>query len=398
MKESNEILDFYDSFPVSAKEGDKIQIDGTVEYIQYQSESSGYTVAIIEVGDDEVTAVGNLYGIEVGDTVRLIGEWTVHPTYGEQLRVEAFEKELPVTTDAIIKYLSSGVIKGVGRKTAERIVGIYGADSFDVIENHPEYLADIPGISIAKAREISEQMRSQSGLRNVMIFFRDFFGPATSVRIFKKFGSGAVEIVKGNPYILCEKVNGISFKSCEEIAAVLGYDPLSESRIIAGIKHCLSENANQHGHTYIPYDRLVSLVASFLDVNVDLVESVFKSPIRDLIIKRISGIDCVFLKEYYESENFIIRKLSLLNKVFPQDNYLEVNNVISQIQFEEGIEYAEMQKKAIHTAVDNGVMILTGGPGTGKTTIIRAIIRLAERMGYSVALAAPTGRAAKRMS
>ncbi len=396
MADFKSIPEFLSSF--GSEEDGKIQIEGTVEYITYQSESTGYTVAVVSVDDDEMTVVGNLVGIEVGDWVRLVGEWTVHQTYGEQFRVDAYDKELPATTDAIIKYLSSGIIKGVGRKTAERIAGQFGADTFSVIENHPDILADIPGISLNKAREISDQLKSQSGLRNFMMFFREYFGPATSVRIYKKLGANAVEMIKGNPYLLYGKVNGVTFRSCEDIADSVGFDKSSESRIIAGIKYCLAENANKHGHTFIPYDRLVPLVSQFLEVGSESVENTLNSVNSEIIVTELAGMKCVYLRYYYDAELYIVRKLGLLNKVFPHDNAVEVERVIAQIEFEENIEYAAMQKKAIHTAIENGVMILTGGPGTGKTTIIRAIIRLAERMGYNVALAAPTGRAAKRMS
>lgn len=379
-------------------DGDKITLEGAVAYITYQNEQNGYAVCDLDIGKEEITVVGILPGIAVGETIRAQGHWENHSTYGPQFKVEYYEKELPTTAAAMERYLASGSIKGIGKKTAKKIVAMFGVDTFDVIENHPSYLTDIPGITPKKADEMSEAFRSQFGMRSVMMFCRDYFGPAVSIKIYKQFGSGAVEIIKQNPYVLCEKVNGIGFESADKLAESLEFDRSSDERIKSGLKYALSCNAVKNGHTFIPTEKLVPLAASILDVDRDRIEEILQKPINGLKIVNFGGTSCAYLTEYYDAEMFIAKKLSLLMSVFRRDSADDVSRLVEQVEHEEGIEYAAKQKKAIVSALENGVMVLTGGPGTGKTTVIRAIIRIGERLGCKVALAAPTGRAAKRMS
>lgn len=387
-----------ENLPVSEKEDLLPTLEGTVSHITYCNESNGYTVCDLDLGDDEAVIVGILPGITKGEMIRVQGKWETHATYGQQFKVEFYERQLPATADAIVKYLSSGVVKGIGKKTALKIVSMFGTDTFDVIEHHPEFLCDIPGISQSKAKEIQSQFESRFGMRNVMLFFQDYFGPATSVKIWKHFGSGAVERVKQNPYLLCEEINGIGFDRADKLAESIGYAKDSDERIRSGIKYAVSCNAIKNGHTFVPLSKLVPLCAGLLDLSEERIESVLGDGVPGTTVARYGGSACLYLDEYLDAEQTIVRKMMLLSKVFPREGIGGIDRLISQIEQEDDIEYATMQRRAIHQAMENGIMILTGGPGTGKTTIIRAIIRISGRMGYHVALAAPTGRAAKRMS
>lgn len=373
-------------------------LEGTVSHITFCNESNGYTVCNLDTGDDEPVIVGLLPGITEGELIRVQGRWETHATYGQQFKVESYERQLPVTTDAMVKYLSSGTVKGIGKKTAMKIVAMFGADTFDVIEHHPEYLTDIPGINAAKAKDIQTQFESRFGMRNVMMFFQDYFGPATSVKIWKHFGSSAVDRVRQNPYLLCEEIQGIGFERADRLAENIGYARDSDDRIRSGIKYALRGNAVQNGHTFLPVSRLIPLTAKLLDLPEERIGGVLNAGVDGTALDRCGGTDCLYLDEYLDAEKVIVDKLELLAQVYHRDNTDDLDRLIAQAEMEDQIKYAARQRKAICQAIESGVMILTGGPGTGKTTVIRAIIRIATRLGYDIALAAPTGRAAKRMS
>lgn len=380
---------------------DKAEIAGTVEHIIYQSEESGYTVCEVATENDELfTVVGEMPFLGAGEMIKAVGKWTLHQTFGRQFRVEYYEKELPATENAILKYLSSRAIKGIGPSIALKIVGQYGVDSFDVIENHPEWLAEIPGISLKKAKAMSEDFKTQFGLRSVMMFCRDFFGPALAVRIYKKWGSGAIDVIKRNPYVLCDEIHGIGFEKADNVARSLGIENYREERIKAGVKYLLYYNGTQNGHMFLPLDKLVFAVSTTLAADEDTalksIEELVSS--KQLTIKKYNGRACVYLQNYYEAEKYVSEKLQMLDNFCPKIEISDIGRMIMRIESEFGVEYAAMQKKAIVNSVNNGVMVLTGGPGTGKTTVIRAVIRVFDELGYKIALAAPTGRAAKRMS
>lgn len=380
------------------------ELVGVVEHIVYRNEENGYTVCEVAVegddGEEPVTAVGILPYLSVGEGIRARGNWEVHPIHGPQFRVDVFEKQLPENEASILKYLSSRTVKGIGPVSAKRIVEKYGTDSFDVIENHPDWLAEIPGISLKKAKEISDEFKKQFGMRSVMMFCRDYFGPATSLRVFKRFGGGAVDMIKENPYVLCEHLHGIGFESCDKIAAGLGIERESEHRVRAGVRYVLQFHASQNGHVFLPEEKLIEISAAMLEVGEGAAEAGLKSLIEDEQAVRVMlrGSPCIYLKPYYDAEKYIAAKLDLLDKLCDRLSGEDVSRFVSQIEYETGLTYAKRQKKAISAVLDGGVMILTGGPGTGKTTIIRALLSIFDRMGLQVALAAPTGRAAKRMS
>ena len=383
-----------------AENGGLDRLEGVIEDVIFQSESSGYSVCTLDLGEELVTIVGIMPHINVGETVRALGRWDTHPSYGKQFKVETYEKQLPATKESMIKYLSSGVIKGVGAVTAQRIVEQFGEETFDVIESHPEWLTDVKGVTPKKAQEISEAFKSQFGVRSLMMFCRDFFGPATVMNIYKKWGGGAIERISHNPYILCDEIYGIGFDRADQMAKHLGIVEDSPYRIASGIKHALTYNAINNGHTYIPREKLITVAAEFLRVDAALVESPLSTleSTREIVTVKINDRPCSFLKEYYDAEQYTVNKLILLDALCDKTSIDEIEYMINQVESEEDVTYARLQRKAIIAALNNGVTLLTGGPGTGKTTIIRAVIRLYERMGFSVALAAPTGRAAKRMS
>ena len=378
--------------------GEMMTLEGTLERVTYRNEENGYSVCELSVEGEDVTAVGIMPYISAGEMVKVSGRWETHNAYGRQFKVIAYEKQLPATAGSIYKYLASGVIKGIGEVTAKKIVDMFGEETFEVIEKNSEYLADIPGISPKKAAQIHDSFVEQFGMRGVMMHFRDHFGPATVVKIYKKWGSSAVDVAQANPYLLCDEIYGIGFEKADEYAASLGFDRRSPERISSGIKYVLSRNAVQNGHVFIPLYKLIPLAAEILGVEEELVKEVYESRPEGIVTLRYEGTPCVYLKDYYDSEKYIAIKLALLDEVCDKVQIQDTDRLISMIEAEEDITYAKAQRKAINSALANGVMVLTGGPGTGKTTIIRAIISLAGRMDIKVALAAPTGRAAKRMS
>ncbi|MBE6718881.1 MAG: ATP-dependent RecD-like DNA helicase [Ruminococcaceae bacterium] len=380
---------------------EQFEIAGTVEHIIYQNEENGYTVCEIATVDDElVTVVGEMPFLGAGEMIKAMGKWTLHATFGRQFRVEYYEKELPASENAILKYLSSRTIKGIGPSLALKIVGQYGVDSFDVIENHPEWLAEIPGISLKKAKTMSEDFKAQFGLRSVMMFCRDFFGPATAVKIYKKWGGGAIDIIKRNPYMLCDEIYGIGFEKADAVAKSLGVDNYKEERIRAGIKYVLSFNAGQNGHVFIPRDKLIPASCDMLGADEEMVDKAVADLIAsgEIVQKTYNKRKCIYLDSYYQAEKYSSDKLQMLDNLSTRIDISDIDRMIMRIESDFGVEYAAMQKKAIINAVNSGVMVLTGGPGTGKTTVIRGVIRVFEDLGYKIALAAPTGRAAKRMS
>ena len=377
------------------------ELSGTVDSIIYHNPENSYTVFDLEEADHTLaTAFGTIPVLGVGESVTLMGRWENNATYGRQFRIEYYEKTLPAGSAAILKYLSSRAIPGIGPKTAARIVEAFGDDTFDVMENHPELLADIQGISRSKAADIGESFREQFGMRQVMIFCSEYFGPETSVKIWRRFGSGAVDLIKENPYILCDSLSGIGFKRADDVAESLGFAHDSPFRIMAGIKHLLAVNAQENGHVFLPEKSIIQVAADTLDVGGDEVESALGTLIERGGVEcyRLKRENCIFLPNYLKAEKYIALKLDLLDKTFPALDTSEVETMIRDAEIESGVEYAPLQKKAIHSMLSSGVTVLTGGPGTGKTTVIRAAIRIFERIGMTIALAAPTGRAAKRMS
>ncbi len=383
-------------------DGGLIRLSGSIEHVIYANEDNGFAICDMgsDDGDELITITGTLPYIGEGDVVAVYGRWVHNPKYGRQFKVEQFEKQLPADRASILRYLSSGSIKGIGPKTARRIVDEFGEETFEVIENHPEWLSSIPGITPKRARAIGEDFANKAGIRSAMLFFREFFGAALTVRIYKKWGGGAVDVAKRNPYILCEEIEGIGFEKADRMAVRLGLSPESEERLCSGVLYMLSANAAQNGHVCLPKDKLIAGAAKLLSVTEGQILSAVETLLsqKKLIEQRLDGVVYLYDKRTYDEEKYIARKLCLLDKVCPGMDGANVGSFLEREERENGMEYALLQRQAIFDALENGVMLLTGGPGTGKTTVVRALLRIFSSMDLRVTLCAPTGRAAKRLS
>lgn len=378
-----------------------IRLSGSIEHVIYANEENGYCICDFGTDDNELlTITGTLAYVSEGDVMTIYGRWVHNPKYGRQFKVEQYEKQLPTDKASILRYLASGSIKGIGPKTAQRIVDAFGEESFDVIENHPEWLADIHGITPKKARAISEEFCNKAGIRAAMMFFREFFGAALTVRIYKKWGSAAVEVAKRNPYALCEEIEGIGFERADSMAQKLGLDRTSEERLCSGILYLLGSNANQHGHVCLPMEKLLADATTLLGCSAEQAEGALSVLLNEGRICEacFEGNRYLYEKQQYQSEKYIAKKLVLLDRVCPAMNLFSIQPFVEKEERDSGIRYASLQRKAIADALENGVMLLTGGPGTGKTTVVRALLHIFDSMDWKVALCAPTGRAAKRLS
>lgn len=375
-------------------------ITGVVEDITFQNDTNGFTVLDFSTDDELFTAVGVMPGITAGETVSLTGSFIMHPTFGRQLKVTAFTRTLPETSEQIIKYLSSGVIRGVGPKKALLIVETFGADTLNVIENEPERLSELKGISIDQAKNIGEEFKKQYAMRTVMLGLEKYgLTPNECVRIYKKLGIQAVEKVKENPYCLCSLGIGISFEKAEVIEEKLEEKPTPEYRIKEGILHVMRHNRSSRGHTCIPREKLLKPCADLLSTNEDTIDITIDSLISTAQLKTyiIDGAEFVFLPSSIRDEKRIAERMGIVAK-FPPPRMSTLAQTIDDIEYENNIKYEDLQRMAIATAANKGLLILTGGPGTGKTTTIKGIIKVFEKQNLDIALAAPTGRAAKRMT
>ena len=377
------------------------ELTGTVEGIVYQNKLNDYTVIDLATDEGElVTAVGEMPYVGEGERVRLFGEWTRHNEYGEQFSVSVVEKLLPTGANEILKYLSGKNVRGIGPVTALKIVNRFGDDTFDVIEQHPEWLSDIPGISRKKAAEISESFREQAGIRELMVFCRNYIGSTSISHIYEKWGSRAVSVIRENPYVLCEETDSVGFDRADAIARNLGFPVDAPERLSAGLTYILRYNASVNGHVCLPLDRLADATAEELGAPADLIRLTIEKEIGSgrLNNYKIDGTEYVFTRAYGEDEDAVARRMVALDRSAPEVSLDNVDRLIDRAESEFSIRYSRDQREAIFEAFRRGVMIVTGGPGTGKTTLIRALLRIFGMLGFRCALAAPTGRAAKKMS
>ncbi len=374
-------------------------IRGTVERISFHNSENGFTVLEI-MGDGQIiTAVGIIGDIAEGESIEATGSWDSHTKYGQQFKIESYERTLPETADEIYKYLASGVIKGIGPSTAEKIVNMFGARTFEVMENEPDELARIKGISKDKAEQISKVFKEQHAIREIMIeLSRYSMTTQEIIKAYKAYGERAVQIVEENPYELCETVSGISFDRAEAIAERLPNPPSAHYRIRAGILFVIEHNLS-NGHTCIPRDRLLKPCADMLETNEDTIDIMIDELAQQhmLVREEFSGREFLYLPQMHEAEGSSAVRLKIMTE-YPPFGCGPNIYAIEKVEKELGIEYEENQRQAIKIAQEKGLLILTGGPGTGKTTTIRGIMQLYEDNGVKVVLAAPTGRAAKRMS
>ena len=383
----------------SQNENNKIK--GTVIGIVYYNSVNGYAVCDIETDEDTITAVGYMPYISGGEKVTLTGEWTFHQDYGPQFKVDFFEKDMPSEINDILKYLASGSIKGVRTATAQKIVDMFGEETLNVLEKEPEKLSKVQGISKKRALEIGEDFVRQQGVRNIVIYLQKFgITPQSAVKVYKRYGSDSVETIKENPYVLSETVYNIGFKTADKIALEMGIAPNSVIRIEAAIKHILN-NATLNGHTFLPKTLLIEDVCGFLNISQEEAENTVVKMIFESKLKNDNDNHFqqrIYLPKLYEAENYVADKIIKISKNKGMENSIDAEKIIEDTEKSNNITLAEHQKSAIYCALEKGVTVITGGPGTGKTTIINTIIQIMEELDKKVMLAAPTGRAAKRMS
>ena len=385
-------------------------LSGYVESITFRNEENGYTVLTLSYGKKEIKCTGNFGYISEGEYLEIEGEEVFHDIYGEQIKVTSY-KVIPATDElSLKKYLGSGAIKGLGAVLANRIVDKFGEDTLRIVEEEPERLAEIRGITIRKAMDICEQVEEKKDMRDVMIFLQGYgISPTLSNKIYTMYGQKVYDIIKTNPYKLADDLSGIGFKTADEIARRAGVEVNASIRIKSGMCYALSD-ASLSGHTYLPKEKLVEKTINLLGLrdqylnadgtyNMDLLDNCFTELVleKKLILKNIEEKDAVFLSTYYYTELNIARMLLELNISTPEDDYI-MGVKLDTIEKLSGVELDDLQRKAVIETQNNGITIITGGPGTGKTTTINAITQMFEADGLEVSLAAPTGRAAKRMN
>lgn len=378
-----------------------VDIEGVVEEIIFRNEQNGYTVLELSTQGLVVTAVGYMPFVNIGERIKIEGEWVEHPDYGEQIKVLNYQTLAPTTLEGIEKFLASGLIPGIGPVTARKIVKKFGVDSLNIIETVPERLKEIKGLSDEKIKRICEAYEMQKGVKEVMVFLQGYgISTAMAIKIYKEYGNNAIEIIKQNPYRLADDIFGIGFKTADKIAENLGVDPHSLYRISSGTRYVLMQYA-ANGHTYVPKELLKKEAASLLEVSEEEVEDSFVLLVQNEKIHIETFEDNtvgIYYIPYYIAELHTAERLFNMTLMENKDLGLDVQKEIRNFEKETGILLAENQKLAVEEAVKNSVVVITGGPGTGKTTIINCIIRIFEKAGKKVALAAPTGRAAKRIT
>lgn len=383
-------------------------VTGYVDHIIYQNKENGYAVVALVTEGEELVCVGSFHTIETGETLELEGNFVEHPLYGMQLKVEQAQRVQPDDETSMVRYLGSGAIKGVGESLAARIVKKFGRDSFRVIEEEPERLAEIKGISERKAREIAEQMLEKKDVREAYVFLQKYgISNTLAVKIFNRYGMELYGIMKENPYKLAEDIDGIGFKKADEIAAKVGIHTDSDFRVRSGIMYALFQAAGE-GHTYLPDGILMKRTAELLMLREEVIALQLSNLAMDkkLVIKKAGEEKRIYASSYYYAELNCARMLHDLNIMVPdtgaegqkETEELKIKRLLQELEKEQGIILDDLQKRAVLQSVRSGVMILSGGPGTGKTTTINTIIRYFETEGMDILLAAPTGRAAKRMT
>lgn len=372
---------------------------GYVEHIIYRNADNGYTVLNLVSGEDEITCVGIFSAIAEGENIEAQGEYTEHPTYGQQFKVTSFEEKAPEDEEAIERYLGSGAIKGIGLAMAARIVRRFKGDTFRIIEEEPERLAEIKGISNRKAMEIASQVNEKRDLRQAMIFLQQYgITMNLAVKVYQAYGQDVYGIIRENPYRLADDIDGVGFRTADEIAARVGIRMDSDFRVRSGILYTLLQ-ASGEGHTYLPETELTPRASKLLNVTAEQVEKQYMDLAieRKIILKQMEDQTQIYAASFYYMEANTATMLKRLNVSYDVSD-AEIEQRIRGIEKKSGMMLDEHQVTAVKEAVRNGLLVITGGPGTGKTTTINTIIRYFELEGLEIFLAAPTGRAAKRMS
>ena len=380
--------------------GERVTVEGSVDAVIFQNEENGYTVLLLRVdGEDEpITVVGCIPCAAAGEGMTVTGVWVNHPVHGPQLSAESVERRLPQEEEDIICYLSSGILKGIGPATAQRLVERFGADTLRVLEEEPERLRTIKGITAKKAMELSEAFRTLTGLRQVMEFLARYDLPVyLAMAVQRTYGDNALQMLRDDPYILSRAQFGVDFAVADAIAISMGFGGDDPCRLRAAIEYELAHNAG-NGHVFLPREKLLAATAQLVDVDTDMVETALDKLIDSFAVveKPIANVRGCYLPRLYQAETFVAQRLLSMLRA-PVEQLRQVDKTIDAIEKEQGVSYAPLQRQAVRMAAEGGVLLLTGGPGTGKTTSLRGIVALYRRMGLDVALLAPTGRAAKRL-
>lgn len=374
-------------------------INGYVDHIIYRNADNGYTVLVMICDEEEVTCVGTFSDIAEGENIEAHGSYTDHPTYGRQFAVKSFEEKAPKDEMAIERYLGSGAIKGVGIALAARIVRRFKSDTFRIIEEEPERLAEVKGISERKAMEIADQVNAKRDLRQAMIFLQQYgISTTLAVKIYNTYGQEIYGILKENPYRMADDVEGVGFRTADEIASRVGIRTDSDFRIRSGIQYALLQASNE-GHTYLPMPELTQRASNLLQIEPKYIEKHYMNLAMDrkIIMRQVDDTTQIYASSFFYMEANTATMLKQLNASFDVPD-IEIEERLRQIEKQTKMDLDEHQVEAVKEAVRNGLLVITGGPGTGKTTTINTIIRYFELEGMDIFLAAPTGRAAKRMS
>ena len=380
--------------------GERVTVEGSIDAVIFQNEENGYTVLLLRVdGEDEpITVVGCIPCAAAGEGITVTGVWVNHPVHGPQLSAESVERRLPQEEEDITCYLSSGILKGIGPATAQRLVERFGTDTLRVLEEEPERLKTIKGITAKKAMELSEAFRSLTGLRQVMEFLARYDLPVyLAMSVQRTYGDNALQALRDDPYILSRAQFGVDFAVADAIAISMGFGGDDPCRLRAAIEYELAHNAG-NGHVFLPREKLLAATAQLVGVDTDTVEVTLDKLIDGFAVveKPIANVRGCYLPRMYQAETFVAQRLlSMLHT--PVEQLRQVDKTIDAIEKEQGVSYAPLQRQAVRMAAEGGLLLLTGGPGTGKTTSLRGIVALYRRMGLDVALLAPTGRAAKRL-
>ena len=380
--------------------GERVTVEGSVDAVIFQNEENGYTVLLLRVdGEDEpITVVGCIPCAAAGEGMTVTGVWVNHPVHGPQLSAESVERRLPQEEEDIVSYLSSGILKGIGPSTAQRLVERFGTDTLRVLEEEPERLKTIKGITAKKAVELSEAFRALTGLRQVMEFLARYDLPVyLAMAVQRTYGDNALQMLRDDPYILSRAQFGVDFAVADAIAISMGFGGDDPCRLRAAIEYELAHNAG-NGHVFLPREKLLAATAQLVDVDTDMVETALDKLIDSFAVveKPIANVRGCYLPRMYQAETFVAQRLLSMLRT-PVEQLRQVDKTIDAIEKEQGVSYAPLQRRAVRMAAEGGVLLLTGGPGTGKTTSLRGIVALYRRMGLDVALLAPTGRAAKRL-
>ena len=379
--------------------GERCTVEGTVQSVVFQNEENGYTVlSLLTEQGEVVTVVGCIPYAAPGEGMTVTGVWITHPLYGPQITCEQVERRMPREEEEIVSYLASGILKGVGQATAERLVERFGTDTLRVLEEEPERLSQIKGITAKKAMELSKAFRELTGLRRTMEFMARYDLPVhLAVQAHRVYGAQALQRLREDPYLLAGQSFGVEFSRADEMALSMGIDGDSPCRTQAALLYELQHNQG-NGHVFLPREKLLWAAAQLIGLPPDRVEMCLDTMVEQGAIRQeqVAGVLGCYTPELYEAECFVANKLLSMLR-FPYGKVRGVDGVIEEMEMTQGIRYAPLQREAVTLAAQSGVLLLTGGPGTGKTTATRAIVHLFEKMGLDILLLAPTGRAAKRM-